>query len=410
MTIEQLILEEYTKIQEQAADKLRKELPSGYSEKGSEIDSGGKMSIQAVNLFIKFFKYLKKELPNIKIVISAGNDKFHKKYQTRHNTGEALDFVIEPNTPENIESVLNVLKQFKSENSDFVYLDEYKNPSRYATGLHYQIEYRGIKAQGAKFAKDVLDIDSGESIDNTKFGFSPEEWKKLSTYDRKRAMMGKLRPKTTSTDSSTDSADKWGVIDYFQTVLDFAGFIPGYGEVIDVINASIYFARDKYIDGVLSLIGVVPVIGDVAGKGMKVVFKSFGMSKVSRALRKATKGNPGDMQKIWEVMLKDGYVDGATLKQFARAGDKVAGLLTKSTRKLKNLDKSGLPIPDAVYKQMDEIAETMKSIIPSPKKISTFGKIAKGTGNVVKGVAKGTYTVAKKVVGLPIRLYSTAKT
>ena len=119
MTIEQLILEEYTKIQEQAADKLRKELPSGYSEKGSEIDSGGKMSIQAVNLFIKFFKYLKKELPNIKIVISAGNDKFHKKYQTRHNTGEALDFVIEPNTPENIESVLNVLKQFKSENSDF---------------------------------------------------------------------------------------------------------------------------------------------------------------------------------------------------------------------------------------------------------------------------------------------------
>ena len=403
MNIEQLILEEYTKIQEQAADKLRQSLPSGYTEKDSEIDSGGEMSIFAVKLFIKFFKFLKKEYPEVSIQISGGHDEFHSKYKSGHNTGEALDFVVTSSSADKAK-VAQALKQFKSSNSDFSYLDEYETPTEHATGPHFHIQYVGPSSQGNMFAKDVSDIDSGESVDNTKYGFTPNEWKRLSPYDRERAKMGKLRPNTTSTDSPTDSADEWGVIDYFQTVLDFAGFIPGYGEVIDVINASIYFARDKYVDGVLSLIGVVPVIGDVVGKGMKASFKLIGMGKVSRALRKAKKGNPGDMQKIWETMLKNGYVDGATLKQFAKAGDNVAGLLTKSARKLKNLDKYGLPIPDAVYKQMDEIAETMKSIKPAPEKLSTFAKIAKGTGDVVKGTAKAGYNITKKVVGLPIRL------
>jgi hypothetical protein len=371
MNIEQLILEEYTKIQEQAAEKLRNSLPSNVKEKDNEIDNGGEMSIYAVKLFIKFFKYLKQELPNIKIVISAGNDIFHQNKLSRHNTGEAMDFVVEPDTSENIEAVLNVLKQFKSRNSDFAYIDEYKNPSSHATGLHYQIEYRGIKAQGAKLAKDVTNIDSATS---------PVR----QSYHAK------------SIDVESNSA-----IDYFQTVLDFAGFIPGYGDIIDIINAAIYFGRGKYVDGILSSIAVIPVAGSILSSSLKVAFKSIGMSKISRALRKATKGNPGDMQKIWETMLKNGYIDGATLKQFAKAGDQVADLLTKSVRKL---DKAGFPVPDAAYKQMDEIAATIKSITPAPKKLSTFAKIAKGTGDVVKGTAKAGYNITKKVVGLPIRL------
>ena len=369
MNIEQIILEEYSKLQEQAANKLRKGLPAGYKEKGNEIDNGGEMSIHAVKLFIKFFKFLKKEQPDVSIKITGGHDKFHASYDSRHNSGEALDFVV---TSGDKQAVLDSLNKFKDSNSDFKVVDEYEKPSDHATGMHFHIAYIGPNAQGPMQAKNVTNIDSGESVG----------------------------PNT------TDSADpdEWGAIDYFQTVLDFAGFIPGYGEVIDVINASIYFARDKYVDGVLSLIGVVPVIGDIAGKGMKVIFKSFGMGKVSRALRKAKKGNPGDMQKIWQTMLKDGYIDGATLKQFAKAGDKVAGLLTRSASKLKQLDQYGLPIPDAVYKQMDDIADTMKSIVPHKKTVSTTSKILKNTGNVIKTTAKGTYNIGKKIVGLPLRL------
>ena len=377
MNIEQLILEEYTKLQEQAADKLRNSLPAGYTEKDSEIDSGGEMSIFAVKLFIKFFKFLKKEYPEVSIQISGGHDEFHGKYKSGHNTGEALDFVVTSSSADKAK-VAQALKQFKSSNSDFSYLDEYETPTEHATGPHFHIQYVGPSSQGNMFAKDVSDIDSGKSPDHT------YRMKKLPSQIRQEL-----------------EGDDWTAIDYFQTVLDFAGFIPGYGDIIDIINAAIYFGRGKYVDGILSSIAVIPVAGSILSSSLKVAFKSIGMSKISRALRKATKGNPGDMQKIWETMLKNGYIDGATLKQFAKAGDQVANLLTKSVRKL---EKSGFPVPAAAYKQMDEIAATIKSITPAPKKLSTFAKIAKGTGDVVKGTAKVGYNITKKVVGLPIRL------
>lgn len=141
--------------------------------------------------------------------------------------------------------------------------------------------------------------------------------------------------------------DHWGAIDYFQTVLDFAGFIPGYGDVIDIINAAIYFGRGKYVEGFLSLIAVIPVVGSAMKFGLKATFKSFGMGKVARAMRKAMRGAPGDMQNLWTVMLKDGLIDAATLKQLAKHGDTVASMLRSSAGKLKKLDKYGVPIPDA---------------------------------------------------------------
>ena len=376
MNIEQIILEEYSKLQEQAADQLRQSLPAGYKEKNKEIDSGGEMSIHAVKLFIKFFKFLKKEQPDVSIEISAGHDKFHGKYKSGHNAGEALDFVVTSGSADKAK-VAQALKQFKSSNSDFSYLDEYETPTDHATGPHFHIQYVGTSRQGNVFAKDVTNIDSGESNND------PEGWNFVHP-------IAKIKDE-----------DEWTAIDYFQTVLDFAGFIPGFGDIIDIINAAIYFGRGKYIDGVLSSIAVIPVAGSILSSSLKVAFKSIGMGKVTRALRKAAKGNPGDMQKIWETMLKAGYIDGATLKQFAKAGDQVAGLLTKSVRKL---EKAGIPVPDVAYRQMDNIANTIKTIVPEQKTLSTMAKIAKGTGKVIKTTAKGTYNIGKRIVGLPLRL------
>ena len=376
MNIEQIILEEYSKLQEQAANKLRKGLPAGYKEKGNEIDNGGEMSIHAVKLFIKFFKFLKKEQPDVSIEITAGHDKFHDKHRSGHNTGEALDFVVTSSSADK-DKVAQALKQFKSSNSDFSYLDEYETPTEHATGPHFHIQYIGASSQGKMLAKNVTSIDSGESNND------PEGWNFVHP-------IAKIKDE-----------DEWTAIDYFQTVLDFAGFIPGFGDILDIINAAIYFGRGKYIDGVLSSIAVIPVAGSILSSSLKVAFKSIGMGKVTRALRKATKGNPGDMQKIWEMMLKNDYIDGATLKQFAKAGDQVANLLTKSVRKL---EKAGIPVPDVAYRQMDNIANTIRTIVPQEKTLSTMAKIAKGTGKVIKTTAKGTYNIGKRIVGLPLRL------
>ena len=244
MNIEQIILEEYSKLQEQAAYKLRQGLPAGYKEKNKEIDSGGEMSIYAVKLFIKFFKFLKKEYPEVSIEITAGHDKFHDKYNSSHNTGEALDFVVTSSSADKAK-VAQALKQFKSSNSDFSYLDEYETPTEHATGPHFHIQYNGASSQGNMLAKDVTNIDSAESNND------PEGWNFVHP-------IAKIKDE-----------DEWTAIDYFQTVLDFAGFIPGFGDILDIINAAIYFGRGKYIDGVLSSIAVIPVAGSILSSSLK---------------------------------------------------------------------------------------------------------------------------------------------
>ena len=216
--------------------------------------------------------------------------------------------------------------------------------------------------------------------------------------------ISKLMPGVKDYDPIPEPEDHWGAIDYFQTVLDFAGFIPGYGDVIDIINAALYFGRGKYVDGFLSLIAVIPVVGSFMKFGLKATFKSFGMGKVARAMRKAMRGAHGDMQKLWVTMLKDGHIDAATLKQLAKHGDTVASMLRSSAGKLKKLDKYGVPIPDAAYKQMDEIADAIKHIVPQEPVLSTIAKVAKATGKVTGTVAKGTYNVTKKIIGIPFRL------
>lgn len=48
------------------------------------------------------------------------------------------------------------------------------------------------------------------------------------------------------------------------------GLVPGFGEAADVANAVWYVAEAKYLDAGLSLISVIPVVGDVIGKGGKL--------------------------------------------------------------------------------------------------------------------------------------------
>lgn len=60
------------------------------------------------------------------------------------------------------------------------------------------------------------------------------------------------------------------VSDVGHVVLDLAGLIPGYGEVADVANAAWYAGEGKYLLAALSLISVIPTIGDAIGKGGKV--------------------------------------------------------------------------------------------------------------------------------------------
>lgn len=66
-------------------------------------------------------------------------------------------------------------------------------------------------------------------------------------------------------------------------VLDLIGLVPVFGEPADVANAAWHAAEGNYVDAGLSLISVIPVVGDAIGKGGKLA-KRFGGKLSGKAL------------------------------------------------------------------------------------------------------------------------------
>ena len=54
------------------------------------------------------------------------------------------------------------------------------------------------------------------------------------------------------------------------TALNIAGMIPGVGKVADIANAVWYAKEGEYFNAALSIVSLVPVIGDIIGRGGKV--------------------------------------------------------------------------------------------------------------------------------------------
>jgi hypothetical protein len=89
-------------------------------------------------------------------------------------------------------------------------------------------------------------------------------------------------------ESIQDSVKSWSWSDIGHTGLDVVGFVPGLGEAADVANAAWYVAEAKYLDAGLSLVSVIPVVGDVIGKGGKLAKRLGGEAaqKVLQALQR----------------------------------------------------------------------------------------------------------------------------
>lgn len=81
--------------------------------------------------------------------------------------------------------------------------------------------------------------------------------------------------------------------DVGHTTLDVAGLVPGIGEVADLTNALWYAKNGQYLESLLSIISLVPEIGDVIGKGAKYFSKSG--SRMERFLSK----HGEDIAKWW---------------------------------------------------------------------------------------------------------------
>ena len=94
-------------------------------------------------------------------------------------------------------------------------------------------------------------------------------------------------------------------MDTIQTVLDFAGLVPVIGDAIDAINAIIYFAREKYFDGFLSLLAIIPVVGSLLKLSIKGIYKGTKLAKLSLLIKGAFLAKSTKRVEILQALYKN---------------------------------------------------------------------------------------------------------
>ena len=181
---------------------------------------------------------------------------------------------------------------------------------------------------------------------------------------------------------------KLETIDKIQTALDWLGFIPGYGDILDAINAIMYFARGMYLDGALSLVAIIPVIGSGIKLGLKgTIAAAGGTVTAARIWKKAAKGNTTELVDFYKLAIQSGKLNKIQLRAIARKGDVVAQLLLKGKGALKNY-APGTSM-NAVMKQIDELSVLIRNTTSVPIKQSMLSKI----GAAIKASKAGGATV-----------------
>jgi hypothetical protein len=109
-----------------------------------------------------------------------------------------------------------------------------------------------------------------------------------------------------SSEIDSDKRPDW--LKWTQTGLDYTGFIPVVGDALDIINASIYFYYGKTFDGILSLIGAIPVIGSAVALPIRALAKAGGKT-IKRIIAFFSKANKtGDWASAFEELAKSGLL------------------------------------------------------------------------------------------------------
>lgn len=155
-----------------------------------------------------------------------------------------------------------------------------------------------------------------------------------------------------------------------QTILNFAGFIPGIGNIADLLNLSISIFRGQVLDAVFSAIAMaIPAIGSVIATPLKAIFNAV-----------------GDVTGIKKAISTLGILFGGTGKIASKLDGMITGIKTLLNK-----------IPDFISslkkhwwtkelmggsKKIDNIVSGIKSGISSL--LSRVDDVVKGVKNAVK--------------------------
>lgn len=208
-------------------------------------------------------------------------------------------------------------------------------------------------------------------------------------------------------EAESETEESNPVLDGFQLVLDIVGLVPGFGDVADLINAGISFLRGNYLEGFLSLIGAIPVVGSVISLPLKAALKGF--SKAGDIIKSAYKsGKSAD--EVWLFIKKSGKLGRKELDMLAKGMGDAADYISKFRK------EASAMLPDSAAKGLDEFAAFLKR--QGDDAAAVFSKAAEKSGKAAKGIFRArkeldTITGLKRLLGGRIlrrigNLFSTA--
>lgn len=182
------------------------------------------------------------------------------------------------------------------------------------------------------------------------------------------------------------------ILDGIQLALDAAGFVPGFGAIPDLLNASISALRGNWAEAGMSLLAAIPLIGDaaagakLANKGMKLV-KNLNKARKVALAKEAKKFISKNVSK--ELLLKKGICK----------SEKEVEFFQKSLRKerkdfaSKFYKKQGMTNKRDIMNHVNGIdlnyAVNVKKM-PPPYKLVRFNEPGKELGGSYYGVSNRT--------------------
>lgn len=192
-----------------------------------------------------------------------------------------------------------------------------------------------------------------EGAQNTKSGFEIGDIKLVggkAEFIESAANAEKLdKPKAKKKEEPSNSA-----LDTFQTVLDWAGFVPVIGDAIDIINAIIYFIRGKWFDGFLSCIAIIPIIGSAIKLSIKAIYKGAKIEKLVSLIKNSLKTK--DTAAIWIDLVRSGAIKPSQLKEIGTGLETLSDVLKSSYSGIR-----AIPGGDNIVKQLDDFEQWMRS-------------------------------------------------
>lgn len=206
-----------------------------------------------------------------------------------------------------------------------------------------------------------------------------------------------------STNKNQINEQKW--LDNVQTVFDWAGLVPVFGDAIDAINALISFSRagkeGKFmphgLNGIISVIAIIPVVGSAIAIPFKMIFKFIPVSASAKIIKELTKGTGEGAATLLEKTIKSNPKASGAFNKFKDILIKNLDAVLKGTRVLKNVFKGLAIIP--LTKLDDKLAAAGVALIIKLEKFLI--KLSKSGGKAgTKAATKMSLSITKTPVKL----------